>query len=219
MNWSAAAPEHWDGNVAIILAHGAGQGIDSPFMQFFHEALPKRGFLSVQFNFEYMRQGRKIPDPQPRMQALYREVVAQVAETHRPEKIIIGGKSMGGRVASYIAGSTEGVAGLVFLGYPLHPPGKQDQLRDAHLYGIELPMLFLSGTRDTLAERTLLETVVQRIGGRATLVWTERGDHSLKVGKSGTTTLEAAADEIRKWVEMLDIRAGVPLRLKPLDEG
>src|SRR5436190_13889351 len=200
MNWRVAKPEKWDGNVAVILAHGAGQGIDSPFMKFFHEALPKRGFLSVQFNFDYMQQGRKMPDPQPKMQALYRQVVAEVVEKHRPKKIIIGGKSMGGRVASYIAASAEGVNGLVFLGYPLHPPGKQDQLRDEHLYGIDLPMLFLSGTKDTFAERALLEKVVQRIGSRATLVWTERGDHSLKVGKSGTTTLEAAANQIKEWL-------------------
>jgi predicted alpha/beta-hydrolase family hydrolase len=201
MNWRVAIPETWDGDVAIILAHGAGQGIDSPFMKFFHEALPKRGLLSVQFNFEYMQQGRKIPDPQPKMQALYRQVVGEVAEEHRPKKIVIGGKSMGGRVASYIAGDTDSVSGLVFLGYPLHAPGKQDKLRDEHLYEIGLPMLFLSGTKDTLAERPLLEKVVQRIGKRATLVWTDRGDHSLKVGKSGTATLEAAADEVKKWVE------------------
>lgn len=199
MNWRVATPEKWDGNAAIILAHGAGQGIDSPFMKFFHEALPKRGLLSVQFNFDYMQQGRKVPDPQPKMQALYRQVVAEVAEAHRPKRIVIGGKSMGGRVASYMAGSTDGVRGLVFLGYPLHPPGKQDKLRDEHLYEIGLPMLFLSGTKDTFAERPLLEKVVDRIGKQATLVWTERGDHSLKVGKSGTTTLEAAADEIQKW--------------------
>jgi len=203
MNWRVATPEKWDGHVAVILAHGAGQGIDSPFMKFFHEALPKRGLLSVQFNFDYMQQGRKVPDAQPKMQALYRQVVAEVAEAHRPKRIAIGGKSMGGRVASYIAGSTDGVSGLVFLGYPLHPPGKQDKMRDEHLYEIGLPMLFLSGTKDTLAERPLLEKVVDRIGTQATLVWTERGDHSLKVGKSGTSTLEAAADEIQKWTSHL----------------
>jgi uncharacterized protein len=200
MNWKVASPEQWDGEAAIILAHGAGQGMNSPFMQFFHTALPQRGFLSVQFNFDYMDSGRKIPDPQPKMQELYRRVVREVAETHHPRRIIIGGKSMGGRVASYIAADTEGVGGLVFLGYPLHPPGKQDQLRDAHLYGTELPMLFLSGTRDTFAERGLLEKVVRRLDNRATLVWTEGGDHSLKVGRSGTATLEAAADTIQKWV-------------------
>jgi predicted alpha/beta-hydrolase family hydrolase len=202
MMWDAAKPDHWDGNVAIILAHGAGQGMASPFMRFFHQAFPQRGLLSVQFNFEYMDQHRKIPDPQPKMQARYRQVVQEVAAAHRPRAIVIGGKSMGGRVASYIAADTDGVRGLVFLGYPLHPPGKQDQLRDAHLYDIPLPMLFLSGTRDTFAERKLLEKVVHRIGDRATLAWTEGGDHSLKVGRAaGTATLEAAADRISAWVK------------------
>jgi len=199
MNWKAAMPERWDGETAIILAHGAGQGIESPFMKFFHEALPKRGYLSVQFNFDYMDKHRKIPDPQPKMQALYREVVQEVGESHHPQRIIIGGKSMGGRVASYIAAEMREVSGLVFLGYPLHPPGKQEQLRDAHLYLIELPMLFLSGTRDTFADRALLEKVVRRLGDRATLVWTQGGDHSLRAGKS-SNTLEAAADSIRDWI-------------------
>jgi uncharacterized protein len=200
MNWRAAIPDKWDGNVAIVLAHGAGQGTDSPFMNFFHDALPRRGMLSIQFNFDYMQTGRKIPDPQPKMQALYQQVIAGVLEAHRPKKLVIGGKSMGGRVASYIAGSTEGVAGLVFLGYPLHAPGKQDKLRDEYLYTIELPMLFLSGTRDTFADRPLLEKVTSRLGNRAKLVWTQGGDHSLKVGKTGTAPLEAAADAIQKWV-------------------
>jgi predicted alpha/beta-hydrolase family hydrolase len=199
MSWKASLPEQWNRDIAIILAHGSGQGMDSPFMRFFHEALSQRGLLSVQFNFEYIDTGRKIPDPQPKMQALYRRVVEEVTDAHHPRKIIIGGKSMGGRVASYIAHDAPGVAGLVFLGYPLHPPGKRDQMRDAHLYGIPLPMLFLSGTRDPFAEPSLLESVVQRLGDRATLVWTERGDHSLKVGKSGPPTLEAAANKIQTW--------------------
>ena len=206
MIWRAAKPGKWDGKVAVILAHGAGQGIDSPFMKFFHEALPQRGMLSVEFNFEYMEQHRKMPDPQPKMQARYREVVREVVEKHRPQTIVIGGKSMGGRVASYIAGDTPEVRGLVFLGYPLHPPGKQDQLRDAHLYDLDIPMLFLSGTKDTFAERPLLEKVVRRLGDRATLIWTERGDHSLKVGKSGTVTLEAAANEIQRWAREIEGR-------------
>lgn len=199
MNLKTAAADQWDGKTAIILAHGAGQSIESPFMRFFQEALPKRGFLSVQFNFEYMEKGRKIPDPQPKMQSRYREVVQEVIEAHGPKRIIIGGKSMGGRVASYIAADMKEVSGLVFLGYPLHPPGKQDQLRDAHLYVINKPMLFLSGTRDAFADRPLLERVVNRLGDSATLVWTQGGDHSLRAGKSANT-LEAAADSIQKWV-------------------
>jgi uncharacterized protein len=203
MNLKTSVPKDWDEQIVIILAHGAGQGIESPFMQFFHEALPERGFLSVQFNFEYMDQGRKIPDPQPKMQARYRQVVEEVAVAHKPRVILIGGKSMGGRVASYIAASTPQVNGLIFLGYPLHPPGKQDQLRDAHLYEIESPMLFLSGTRDTFAERTLLEKVVRKLEGRATLIWTEGGDHSLKVGRKGSATLISAVDAIDKWAHEL----------------
>jgi predicted alpha/beta-hydrolase family hydrolase len=190
----------WDGNTAIILAHGAGQGIASPFMRFFDEALTRRGFLSVQFNFDYMEQHRKIPDPQPKLQEKYRQIVRDVVAKHKPKRLLIGGKSMGGRVASYIAADMQEVAGLVFLGYPLHAPGKQDKLRDEHLYEIKKPMLFLSGTRDTLAEKPLLEKVVARIGDHARLVWTEKGDHSLKVGKTGTAPLEAAADEIQKWL-------------------
>jgi len=200
MNWKAQKPEDWNQEVAIILAHGAGQGIDSPFMKFFYDALCREGFLSVQFNFEYMEKGRKIPDPQPKMQSMYRQVVQEVSEIHGPRKILIGGKSMGGRVASYIAADNNLVSGLIFLGYPLHAPGKQDQMRDAHLYDIKTPMLFLSGTRDTFAQRPLLEKVVNRLGDRAKLVWTEGGDHSLKVGKKGVTTLEAAVEAIKEWI-------------------
>jgi len=199
MQWKSSAREQWDGDVALILAHGAGQGIDSPFMKFFHEALPRRGILSIQFNFEYMDHGRKVPDPQAKLQALYRKIVAETTDAFHPRRLFIGGKSMGGRVASYIAGDTTGVTGLVFLGYPLHPPGNMDKMRDEHLYNTHVPMLFLSGSRDPFAEPALLEKVVHRIGPRAVLQWTERGDHSLKVGKTGTAPLEVAADAIAEW--------------------
>jgi hypothetical protein len=114
--------------------------------------------------------------------------------------LFAGGKSMGGRVASYIAGDTPGVDGLIFLGYPLHPPGKPDQLRDAHLYALDMPVLFISGTKDTFAGRDLLEKVVAKIGSNATLVWVEGGDHSLKRGRKDTESLQAAAQAIENWV-------------------
>ena len=101
---------------------------------------------------------------------------------------------MGGRVASYIAGDTPGVNGLVFLGYPLHPPGKKDQLRDQHLYALKIPMLFISGTKDTFAEGDLLDSVVAKIGTNATLEWIQGGDHSLKRGRKDTESLPMAAD-------------------------
>lgn len=110
---------------------------------------------------------------------------------------------MGGRVASYIAGSIDAVAGLVFLGYPLHAPGKTNQLRDEHLYTLMRPMLFISGTRDTLAEQNLLQRVVDKIGKRATLIWIERGDHSLTVRRGDTGTLKIAADRMEQWIRKI----------------
>lgn len=200
MDWITAKPDPWDGEVAIVLAHGAGQGMDSPFMSYFHQELCRRGFLTVKFNFEYVQQKRKFPDAQPKLQARYRSVVREVLSKEQPRYLIIGGKSMGGRVASYIAGDLPEVHGLVFLGYPLHPPGKPDRQRDQHLYGIELPMLFISGTKDTLAKRDLLERVVQKLSGRGTLVWIEGGNHSLQKSRSDTHSLQIAADSIERWV-------------------
>ena len=121
----------------------------------------------------------------------------------KPQRLIIGGKSMGGRVASYIAGDTLGVSGLVFLGYPLHPPGKTDQLRDQHLYALKLPMLFISGTKDPFAERDLLEKVVRKMGTNVTLVWVEGGDHSLKRRRNDEESLKTAVDTIDRWIREL----------------
>jgi predicted alpha/beta-hydrolase family hydrolase len=192
-------PESWTSETAIILGHGAGQGMNSPFMSFFHTRLAERGFLSVKFNFEYMEAKRRVPDPQPKLQARYLSVVSEVNSEHRPRRLIIGGKSMGGRVASYIAADMPEVSGLLFLGYPLHPPGKPDQLRDQHLYGIKTPMLFVSGTKDTFAERPLLERVVRKIGDNATLKWLEGGDHSLKRRRGDEESLGFALETIVAW--------------------
>jgi uncharacterized protein len=194
---SAATP------IAIILAHGAGQGMLSPFMTYFYTEFASRGFLSVRFNFDYMNEKRRMPDPQPKLQARYRTVIEGVTAQYKPSRLLIGGKSMGGRVASYIAGDTPGVDGVVFLGYPLHPPGKPEKLRDEHLYALKLPMLFVSGTKDTFAGRDLLEKVVDRIGKSATLVWIEGGDHSLKRGRTDTEALAVAAQTIEDWVRAL----------------
>jgi uncharacterized protein len=196
-------PQSWDKGTAIVLAHGAGQGMNSPFMNYFHTELAKRGFLSVKFNFEYMQAKRRVPDPQPKLQARYRSVIEEIMSAYAPRRLIIGGKSMGGRVASYIASDTSAVGGLVFLGYPLHPPGKQDQLRDQHLYALKLPMLFISGTKDTFADRDLLENVVAKIGTHATLVWVEGGDHSLKRGRKDGESLMFAVETVERWMQGL----------------
>jgi predicted alpha/beta-hydrolase family hydrolase len=196
-------PEASGARSAIVLAHGAGQGMQSPFMTYFFYEFARRGFLSVRFNFDYMNAKRRMPDPQPKLQARYRTVAADVLDQYKPRQMIIGGKSMGGRVASYIAADTPGVNGLVFLGYPLHPPGKPDQLRDQHLYGLKSPMLFISGTKDPFAERDLLEKVVDKVGGNATLIWFEGGDHSLKRRRNDTESLEIAAAAVEKWAKAI----------------
>ena len=177
--------------------------MNSPFMTYFHHQLANRGILSVKFDFEYMETQRRVPDSQPKLQAHYRSVVKQVVMQHSPQRLIIGGKSMGGRVASYIASGMPEVSGLVFLGYPLHPPGKPDQLRDQHLYELTIPMLFVSGTKDTFAERELLQRVANKIGDNATLVWIEGGDHSLKRHRGDAESLPIAVDAIMNWLNLI----------------
>ena len=110
---------------------------------------------------------------------------------------------MGGRVSSYIAGEISEIGGLVFLGYPLHPPGQPDKMRDDHLYELDKAMLFISGTRDSLAKQDLLDGVVKKIGERATLLWIEGGDHSLRVKKSDKDSLPAALEAIQGWSDSL----------------
>ena len=172
-------------------------------MKYFHNEFANRGVLSITFNFDYMDAKRRVPDPQPKLQARYRSVVSEVVARYHPKTLIIGGKSMGGRVASYIAHDMPELAGLLFLGYPLHPPGKPAELRDQHLYELKIPMLFVSGTRDTFAESKLLDRVVQKIGTAATLVWIEGGDHSLQRRKGDTESFQLAADAIMTWISRL----------------
>jgi predicted alpha/beta-hydrolase family hydrolase len=201
--WAAEKPDAWNGDLAVILAHGAGQGMNSPFMTFFQIATAARGFLSVKFNFAYMEAKRKIPDPQPKLQATYRRVIEEIRLEYNPRRFVIGGKSMGGRIASYVAGDIAGVIGLVFLGYPLHPPGKPEQLRDEHLYKLNLPMLFISGTRDNFAQRELLARVTARIGKRAAVCWIEGGDHSLKTARNDKESLQVVARMMLDWLSNL----------------
>src|SRR5262249_10873305 len=155
---------------------------------------------SVKFEFEYMERKRKVPDAQAKLQERYREVIREVETEFKPKRVVIGGKSMGGRVASYIAGDISQVAGLGFLGYPLHPPGKPSQLRNHHLHALHRPLLFISGRGATRTQQELLQRVVDRIGNRATLVWIDRGDHSLKVRRNDQTSLITAVNSIDQWI-------------------
>jgi len=176
----------------------------SPFIRFFHTELAKQGILAVKFNFPYMEARRKVPDRTPILEQCYRTIVEQVRKSpHRTSRLIIGGKSMGGRIASQaVANDGFDVNGLFFLGYPLHPPGKIEQLRDAHLYNIRKPMLFLSGTRDSFARRDLLERVVAKIGPNARLNWIENGDHSFNAPNA--KGLEGASKALTILLEWLN---------------
>jgi uncharacterized protein len=190
--------------IGVILAHGAGSDMNSEFMIFFHERIAEAGYPSMKFNFPYSQNKKKVPDPQPVLQAIYRKAI----ESMPAKQVIIGGKSMGGRIASYLA-DVEAVKGLLFLGYPLHPPGRTEQLRDQHLYTIRKPMLFVSGTKDPFARHDLLDETLKKIGKYATLHSVEGGGHSLEVPrKSGRSKQEILNDVIRSFLEWLNLLQG-----------
>jgi uncharacterized protein len=196
-----------DPSTCLIIAHGAGGPMHTPFIRYFHSELAKRGFLTVKFNFPYMEARRRVPDRREILEESYRTVVDQARNGRpKPTRLFIGGKSMGGRIASQIAANGVDVNGLFFLGYPLHPIGKTDQLRDEHLYRIKKPMLFVSGTRDSFARQDLLETVVSKIGPNAEIHWIQNGDHSFKtpdVKKGSADTLQEALASLLAWMQRI----------------
>ncbi|WP_026534839.1 alpha/beta hydrolase family protein [Arthrobacter sp. H14] len=165
----------------IVVAHGAGAGMDHPFLSGFTKALNDAGAATLRFNFPYREVGKKFPDRPPKAIATWRSVMEEAAARSEGEPLWASGKSFGGRIASMAVAEGMAAAGLIYLGYPLHPPGKPEKIRDEHLYGLTLPMLFLQGTRDTLATTDTLEPVVAGIGTTATLRWFEGGDHSFNV--------------------------------------
>lgn len=203
------APTKDRAGITVILGHGAGAGQLHPFMQLFASGLAERGFDTMTFNFVYMEHRRGAPDPKAKLEACYSAVI-EAAQKHKKLKgnrLVIGGKSMGGRIASQVAATpdpAEHVSALVFLGYPLHPPGRPDKLRDAHLPEITAPMLFVQGSRDTFGTTDELRAVIKRLHLSATLYPIEGGDHSLKVPKKGNppqaAVYESTMDEIARWL-------------------
>jgi uncharacterized protein len=181
--------------LGIVLAHGAGGNMNNQFMNFFQKTLSEAGYPTLKFNFFYSEAKRKYPDSQPLLIACYQKAIAAMPQ----DRLIIGGKSMGGRIASYVADDPR-VAGLLFLGYPLHPPGKTDQLRDQHLYDIGKPMLFVSGTKDPFAKFDLLERTIKKIGPLAQAYFVEGGGHSLEL-RGKKDTLPGAAAAILDWLK------------------
>ncbi|MEP6569314.1 MAG: alpha/beta family hydrolase [Acidobacteriota bacterium] len=204
------APKKSRVGITLILGHGAGAGQLHPFMSLFASGMAQRGMDVLTFNFVYMEQARHVPDPKAKLEACYGSVI-QAATNHkklRANRLAIGGKSMGGRIASQVAAQPETVAeiaALVFLGYPLHPPGRPDKLRDAHLPEIKAPMLFVQGSRDTFGTPEELRAVFKKHHLNPTLHVVEGGDHSLKVPKSLGLPQEqvyaSAMDTISAWLQ------------------
>ena len=198
---------HGDGDTALVLFHGAGGNRRTPFLVTVADALAAAGHRVLLANFPYTEDGRKVPDKPDVLEAAVDAVATWAERDLGVRRVILGGKSMGGRMASQLAAKGRACAGLVFLGYPLHPPGREEALRDAHLGKIRAPMLFLQGTRDDFARWELIEAVTRRLGPLATLHRVEGGDHSFKVlKKSGRTAQEVEAEivsAITRWVAAL----------------
>ena len=199
---------------ALILGHGAGAGQRSGFMVDFARALAALGIQTVTFNFLYTEQHRRIPDRGPALEACYRAVImairASVADAKRA--LFIGGKSMGGRIATQVAAGDPGlpIAGLVLLGYPLHPPGRPAERRDKHLPAVGRPMLFVQGSRDAFGTPAELEPVLAHLHPAPTLHVVSGGDHSLKLGKKDPAAQTAAYDDaqrtIAEWLDLVSRR-------------
>lgn len=193
--------------VTLLLGHGAGANQTSQFMVSFAEGLAARGIDVVTFNFLYTEQGRRAPDRSDKLESCYRAAIASAKDDGKlkSNRFMIGGKSMGGRIASQVAAEgVEGLAGLIFLGYPLHPPGKPEKLRSEHLGKIGKPMLFVQGARDPFGTPDELRPIVKKL--KASLYAVEGGDHSFTVAKSWPLSQEqvykAAQDEIVQWIKI-----------------
>lgn len=191
-----------DARPVVVLGHGAGAGMDSEFMATMAEGLAARDARVVRFNFAYAEHGRRSPDKQSVLEDTFRAV----AESVRPADggLVLGGKSLGGRIASHVVTDGLDADGLVFLGYPLHPPGRPDRLRIDHLPRIDRPMLFVEGSRDPFCPLDTLTRVLEDLSIAAEVAVIDDGDHSFKVRKSsGRTTSEAWAEAVNLVAEWL----------------
>jgi predicted alpha/beta-hydrolase family hydrolase len=192
----------------LVLGHGAGGNQNTPGLANVAAALAGAGIGTVRFNFPYAEVRRRAPDPQRTLEACYRAVAEQVAGqvAGRAALLLLGGRSMGGRIASHVVANGFPAGGLVFLSYPLHPPGKPEQLRDSHLSEIRVPLLFVQGARDPFATPDLLRSTLRQLAG-ATLHVVENGDHSLKVrGRTEQDVTDEVVGAIVAWVRGLDRR-------------
>ncbi len=177
--WTEASPPM----AVAVLAHGAGAGMSHPFMTGLAEGLTAGGLSVLRFNFPYMDARRQMPDPPPVLLDTWSAMILEAVRRANGLPVVVGGKSLGGRIASMLA-ATQGqdfpATALVFFGYPLHAPGRTDRLRDAHLSRIRIPLVFIQGSKDALARLDLIETLVKRLHPLARLHVVAGGDHSFR---------------------------------------
>jgi predicted alpha/beta-hydrolase family hydrolase len=204
---SALFDRRTDARALLLMAHGAGAGMSHPFMQAASRELNTAGIATLRYQFPYMEKRRRIPDPPSSLTATVRAAAERASELAPDLPVFAGGKSMGGRMTSMAAAESPlaNVRGLVFLGFPLHPPNRPGTKRAAHLAHVTLPMLFLQGSRDAFAGLDLLQPICAGLGPRATLCVFEGADHSFHVCKgSGTSDSEVFQDLIGSAVEWMD---------------
>jgi len=202
-----ALPPH--ARACYVLAHGAGAGMEHPFMTAMAVGLAERGVATLRYQFPYMERGSRRTDPPQLCHATVRAAVAEGARLAPELPLIAGGRSFGGRMTSQAQSLAPlpGVRGLAFLGFPLHPAGRPADTRAEHLTRVQIPMLFLQGTRDALAERSLLEALLTRLGPRASLCWLDEADHSFHVaarsGRNEAQVRSTLCAALYTWMEGL----------------
>jgi uncharacterized protein len=203
-----------DARALYVLAHGAGAGMRHPFLESVARLLEERGIATLRYHFPYMERRARRPDPPAVAEATVRAAVEEAGRVAPGLPLLAGGKSFGGRMTSSAQanGPLPGVHGLVFLGFPLHAPGRPSDTRAEHLSRVEVPMLFLQGTRDDFADLKLLKPVIERLGKLATLHLVDGGDHSFKVQKrSGRTDADVmveVVDTIVNWSVLKEVGGG-----------
>ena len=194
-----------------VLAHGAGAGMGHPFMASIAEGLTERGVATLRYQFPYMERGSKRPDAPKLAHAAVRAAVAEMSRLAPDLALIAGGKSFGGRMTSQAqaASPLPGVRGIAFLGFPLHAPGRPTDERGKHLFDVQIPMLFMQGTRDEFADLELLEPLVKQLGARATLKLFPDADHSFHVpartGRKDADVRAEMLDVLADWIDMIII--------------
>lgn len=193
----------------LVFAHGAGVGMKSKFMEQVSLSLAELGIASLRFNFPYMEKGKRMPDTRPVCTATVKATVEKASKLSPKLPIFAGGKSFGGRMTSTTAseGMIPNVKGIIFFGFPLHAPGRPSNDRAEHLYKVEIPMLFLQGSRDALASLDLLKPVLKKIGKKAELFVIEGGDHSFhcpkEYGNKDNEVIIKICEGVKRWMDNL----------------